>query len=106
MSAALASVDSETGEPQQHVVTSAVNKVVEGLRGDAFDIAMDISKDVLVTPKGIDQLIRAIRISLWSKSDEDPTGRCRDRTVNRWPRIFYVESAGGNSSQNLTRNLS
>ena len=65
MSAALSSVDAETGEPQTHVVTAAVNKVVEGLRGDAFDMAMDIGKDALLTPKGIDQLIAAIRASLF-----------------------------------------
>eukprot|EP00959_Pyramimonas_sp_CCMP1952_P016335 346152-Pyramimonas_sp.AAC.1 len=31
MGAALASVDQETGAPQQRVITAAVNKVVEGL---------------------------------------------------------------------------
>eukprot|EP00959_Pyramimonas_sp_CCMP1952_P471517 9498542-Pyramimonas_sp.AAC.1 len=61
MSAALASVDQESGAPQQHVITAAVNKVVEGFRGDALDIAMDIGKDVLLTPNGIDQLMLAIR---------------------------------------------
>ena len=65
MSAALSSVDAETGEPQTHVVTAAVNKVVEGLRGDAFDMAMDIGKDALLTPKGIDRLIVTIRASLF-----------------------------------------
>ena len=64
MSAALSSLDEE-GKPQTHVVTAAVNKVVEGLRGDAFDMAMDIGKDALLTPKGIDQLIAAIRASLF-----------------------------------------
>eukprot|EP00959_Pyramimonas_sp_CCMP1952_P015414 326601-Pyramimonas_sp.AAC.1 len=51
------------GAPQQHVITAAVNKVVEGLRGDAFDIAMD--KDVRLTPNGIGQLLLAIRISFF-----------------------------------------
>eukprot|EP00959_Pyramimonas_sp_CCMP1952_P336778 7051858-Pyramimonas_sp.AAC.1 len=60
MSAALASVDQETAAPQQRVVSAAVNKYVEGLRGDAFDTAMDIGKDVLLTPTGIDQLALAI----------------------------------------------
>eukprot|EP00959_Pyramimonas_sp_CCMP1952_P017050 362115-Pyramimonas_sp.AAC.1 len=64
MNAALASVDQETGAPRQHVITAAVNKVVESLRGDAFDIAMDIGKDVLLIPNGIDQLVLAIRTSL------------------------------------------
>eukprot|EP00959_Pyramimonas_sp_CCMP1952_P186744 3905071-Pyramimonas_sp.AAC.1 len=45
MSAAVTSVDSETGDPQQHVITAAVNTVVEGFRGDASDIAMDLGKD-------------------------------------------------------------
>eukprot|EP00959_Pyramimonas_sp_CCMP1952_P037346 781367-Pyramimonas_sp.AAC.1 len=65
MSAALASVDPETGAPQQRAITAAVNKVVKGLRGDAFDIAMDIGKDVLLTPNGIEQLVLAIRTSLF-----------------------------------------
>eukprot|EP00959_Pyramimonas_sp_CCMP1952_P134857 2822165-Pyramimonas_sp.AAC.1 len=60
MSSAWASVDQETGEPQQHVITAGLNKVVEGLRGDAFDMAMDIGKDVLLNPNAIDQLVRAI----------------------------------------------
>eukprot|EP00959_Pyramimonas_sp_CCMP1952_P156115 3265141-Pyramimonas_sp.AAC.1 len=60
MSVALASVDQETGAPQQHVITAAVNKVAEGFKGDAFDIAMDIGKDVLLTPNGVDQLVLAI----------------------------------------------
>eukprot|EP00959_Pyramimonas_sp_CCMP1952_P252775 5280851-Pyramimonas_sp.AAC.1 len=55
MSAALASVDQETAARQHRVITAAVDKVVEGLRGDAFDIARDSGKDVLLTPNGIDQ---------------------------------------------------
>eukprot|EP00959_Pyramimonas_sp_CCMP1952_P239026 4995382-Pyramimonas_sp.AAC.1 len=65
VSAAVASVDHETGAPQQRVTTAAVNKGVEGLRGDAFDIAMDIGRDVLLTPKGIYQLVLATRTSLF-----------------------------------------
>eukprot|EP00959_Pyramimonas_sp_CCMP1952_P011968 252716-Pyramimonas_sp.AAC.1 len=42
MCAALASVDSETGKPHNNVFTFDANKVVDGFRGDAFDIAMDL----------------------------------------------------------------
>ena len=43
MSAALANLD-EDGEPQKQGIINAVNKIVEGLRGDAFDMAMDLGR--------------------------------------------------------------
>eukprot|EP00959_Pyramimonas_sp_CCMP1952_P429211 8989439-Pyramimonas_sp.AAC.1 len=106
MSAALASVDQETGTPQQHVTTAAVNKVVEGFRSDAFDIAMDICKDVLLTPSGIDQLALAIRISLFPiEAPEakvfDHMHHCLGRTVSLWSRTYPEGSVDGSLSPSL-----
>ena len=64
ISAALACVDSD-GEPKKQGIITAVNKIVEGLRGDAFDMAMDIGKVDLLTEQGINQLITNIRSTLF-----------------------------------------
>ena len=43
MSAALSALDEE-GEPLQQNLAAAVNKITEGLRGDAFDMAMHMAE--------------------------------------------------------------
>jgi len=56
-----------TGDPDKDTqyISSSVNKIVEGLRGDAFDMAMDIGKDKLLTKDGVYLLIKTIRSSLF-----------------------------------------
>ena len=41
------------------------SRIIEGLRSDALDIAMDIGIEKLTTPEGIEDLIAAIRTSLF-----------------------------------------
>ncbi len=56
-----------SGDPDKDLqfVANAVSKIVEGLRGDAFDMAMDIGKAKLLTKDGVDELIKMIRSSLF-----------------------------------------
>eukprot|EP00959_Pyramimonas_sp_CCMP1952_P123554 2583064-Pyramimonas_sp.AAC.1 len=63
--AALAAVDLATGEPQPHAVTATFGKVINGLRGDAVDIAMGIGKETVLIKVGIDLLIQTIHTSLF-----------------------------------------
>ena len=66
MTAALASNGNGKGDgDNQDKVAAAVNRIVEGLRGDAFDMAMDIGKETLLTEEGISRLIKMIRLSIF-----------------------------------------
>eukprot|EP00959_Pyramimonas_sp_CCMP1952_P198651 4155215-Pyramimonas_sp.AAC.1 len=65
MGAALASVDPETGEPLPRVVIAAVGEVIEGFKGDAFDITMDIGKDMIVSTTSNELLIQTVRALLF-----------------------------------------
>ena len=88
ISAALASVDSD-GEPKQQPLIAAINKIVEGLRGDAFDMAMDIGKVDLLTETVSTSLYLTFaphsspskprKLRFCSRSGRDLTGRCRVR---------------------------
>ena len=40
-------------------MATLVNKIVEGLRGDAFLVARDLGHEALMKPKGLETLIRA-----------------------------------------------
>ena len=66
MTAALASNGNGKGDgDNQDKVAAAVNRTVEGLIGDAFDMAMDIGKETLLTEEGISRLIKMIRLSIF-----------------------------------------
>ena len=43
----------------------AVNKVVEGLRGDAFDLAMDVGRERLMEKGGVEELVALIRKTIF-----------------------------------------
>jgi len=42
-------------------MATLVNKIVEGLRGDAFLVARDLGHEALMQPKGLETLISRIR---------------------------------------------
>ena len=66
MAEALASSGNGKGDgDNQDKVASAVNRIVEGLRGDAFGVAMDIGKETLLTKEGISRLMKMFRSSLF-----------------------------------------
>jgi len=46
-------------------VRKAINRVIEGLRGDAFDLAMDIGREKLMTIEGITALLDMIRKTIF-----------------------------------------
>ena len=93
----MASMDSD-GEPHRQGIITAVNKIVEGLRGDALDMAMDIGKDTLLTDKSINQLISDIRSTLFPIEAEEakirfPIGQTPYGPMSRQsgtPMISYI----------------
>lgn len=47
--------------------SSLVNKVIEGLRGDAFLIARDLGSDTLIKPGGLELLVQTIRTHVFPR---------------------------------------
>lgn len=48
-----------------------VNKVVEGLRGDAFLIARDMGLEFLIVPGGIERLVELVRQNVFPRATEE-----------------------------------
>ena len=48
-----------------------VNKIVEGLRGDAFLVARDLGHEALMKPKGLETLISRIRANVFPRATEE-----------------------------------
>ena len=47
-----------------------VNKIVEGLRGDAFAVARDVGHDQLTAPGGLEHLITQIKAHVFPRAQE------------------------------------
>ena len=52
-------------------LATLVNKIVEGLRGDAFLVARDLGHEVLMQPKGLETLISRIRANVFPRATEE-----------------------------------
>ena len=48
-----------------------VNKIVEGLRGDAFLVARDLGHEALMKPKGLETLVSRIRANVFPRATEE-----------------------------------
>ena len=48
-----------------------VSKVLEGLQGDAYQVAEDLGREELASPGGIPKLVEAIRNMIQSKKDQE-----------------------------------
>ena len=48
-----------------------MNIVIEGLRGEAALVAMDLGKDVLIKADGMDDLINAMRANVFPKAQAE-----------------------------------
>ena len=48
-----------------------VNKIIEGLRGDAFSIARDVGIDVITAPGGLDLLVQRLRAHVFPRAREE-----------------------------------
>ena len=63
---------SSHGKPKTSTDRSIlVNKIVEGLRGDAFLFARDVGLETLSQPGGLEQLIEAIRNHVFPRALEE-----------------------------------
>ena len=63
---------SSQGKPKTSTDRSIlVNKIVEGLRGDAFLLARDVGLEVLSQPGGLEQLIESIRNHVFPRALEE-----------------------------------
>ena len=61
-----------------------VNKVIEGLRGDAFSIARDLGLEVLSEPGGLVKLVGEIRSHVFPRAREEAKELFSCRTETRW----------------------
>ena len=52
-------------------MATLVNKIVEGLRGDAFLVARDLGHEALMKPKGLETLISRIRANVFPRATEE-----------------------------------
>ena len=89
MAAALASSGNGKGDDgdNRDKVAAAVNRIVEGLRGDAFDMAMDIGKETLLTEEGISRLIKMIRFV-----DLSDRGFGGEGALPGWPEAVWTDA--------------
>ena len=51
-------------------MATLVNKIVEGLRGDAFLVARDLDHEALMKPKGLETLISRIRANVFPRATQ------------------------------------
>ena len=52
-------------------MATLVNKIVEGLRGDAFLVVRDFGHEALMKPKGLETLISRIRANVFPRATEE-----------------------------------
>ena len=90
-----------------------VNKIVEGLRGDAFLLARDLGLETLARPGGLERLIEVIRNHVFSSSlgggvrsffaqDRSMEDHCRDSLQRACYRTLNVDDVGGPCWLSLT----
>ena len=52
-------------------MATLVNKIVDGLRGDAFLVARNLGHEALMKPKGLETLINRIRTNVFPRAIEE-----------------------------------
>ena len=52
------------------------SKVLEGLRGDAIKVAMDLGREMLICPSGIPVLVASMEDAVNLKKEQEATERC------------------------------